>query len=249
MKKVLTTVLLNLLFFPLFVIASATLIPTLSLLVALQAPFIGHRRAMRCFRNYIKIYGHAVLALLFPFVRIQTEAEDNRSTEPCIYVCNHRSTSDPFLMAKLPGEIVQVVNDWPFRLPVLGRFAKWAGYLSVKEMPVEEFIERSAKLLAEGVCIAAFPEGTRSACRTMGPFHSTVFRLALETGVPLVPVCIAGNEDIPHKGSLVLHPGRIRVRRLAAIEPNAFKEMSPFKLKNHVHEVISNELDKMELAG
>jgi 1-acyl-sn-glycerol-3-phosphate acyltransferase len=149
-------------------------------------------------------------------------------------------------MAFLPGEIVQWVNTWPFRLPILGRFARWAGYLSVKEMAPEEALARSAKLLEQGVSIAAFPEGTRSGSRAMGPFHGLVFRLALQTGAPIVPVCLAGNEHIPHKGSLVLNPGTIRIRTLPALTQKDYQGFSPFKLKQVVHEQISGELKRME---
>ena len=50
-----------------------------------------------------------------------------------IFVCNHRAASDAFLMCVLPVEAVQVVNTWPFHLPVLGRFARMAGYLNIKK--------------------------------------------------------------------------------------------------------------------
>jgi len=153
------------------------------------------------------------------------------------------------MMAFLPGEIVQWVNTWPFHLPILGQFARWAGYLSVKAMPPGETLARSAKLLEQGVSIAAFPEGTRSASRTMGPFHGLVFRLALQTGAPIVPVCISGNEHIPHKGSLALNPGTIRIKALPALTQNDYHEFSPFKLKQIVHEQISAELKRMEETG
>jgi 1-acyl-sn-glycerol-3-phosphate acyltransferase len=248
MNTMLQMVLLNLFFFPLFIAVSAVVIPFLSILVALQAPFVGHRRAMRLFRLYIKAYGHVVLGLSFPWVIVKREG-DSGWRGPCIFVCNHRSSSDPFLVAKLPGELVQVVNDWPFRLPVLGKFARWAGYLSVKEMPVEAFIARASHLLSQGVSIISFPEGTRSGGREMGSFHGTVFRLAQETGTPLVPVCISGNEDIPHKGSLLLKPGLIRVRQLAAVMVNDFEDMTPFKLKNHLRTLIDEELRRMEASS
>ncbi len=248
MKPLFQKIILNSTFYLLFFAVTPVLVPLLALAVAVRAPFISHRAAMHHFRQLIKVYGKIILSFACPLVRVKYEESLVPPPAACLYVCNHRSASDPFLMAFLPGEIVQWVNTWPFRLPVLGIFARWAGYLSVKEMPPEDAMARSAKLLAQGVSIAAFPEGTRSGSREMGPFHGLVFRLALQTGAPIVPVCLAGNEHIPHKGSPVLNPGIIRIRTLPALTQNDYQGFSPFKLKRVVHEQISGELKRMEGA-
>jgi len=242
---------LNLQFYPAFFLFSLVAIPALALSVAALAPFIGHRRAMRRFRRAISWYGWVVINVLpFPLVRVRYEdAGGELPPGGALVVCNHRSTSDPFLMACLPREYVQIVNDWPFRLPVLGFFARCAGYLSVKEMPVDEFYARAGRLLADGVGLIAFPEGTRSASRNVGPFHSSVFRLALQRQVPIVPVCIIGNERIPLRGTGWLDPGVIRVRKLPAILPDEYRAWSPFQLKARVRDRIVAELAAVEGAA
>ena len=244
----LQTILLNLGFGFLFFAVSALLIPALILIGMMLAPFGSWRKTLGNMRALIKVYGRVMMVLGEPLLRVRADPETSELPQPCIYICNHRSAADPFLMAKLPGEIVQVVNIWPFKLPVLGFFAKRAGYLSIREMPPEEFMERCEKLLGQGVSIAAFPEGTRSTTREMGPFHGSLFRLALRTGAPLVPVCLSGTEIRPAKGSLVLHPGLIRVRSLAPVTKELFQGMSPFLLKNHMHDLIDVELKKMEAS-
>ena len=115
-------------------------------------------------------------------------------------------------------------------------------------MPPEEFIARAARHLEQGVSIATFPEGTRSGGREMGPFHGLAFRLALQTGVPIVPLCISGNERIPPRGTGWLNPGIIRVRRLPAVRVGQYRDLSPFQLKNRVRGLIAEELDRMEAA-
>jgi 1-acyl-sn-glycerol-3-phosphate acyltransferase len=229
---------LNSLFWPLFFLHTLVGIPLLTSLVAAAAPFRSHRQNMRVFRMMIVRYGNLVLGSMFPWVRIFCDRPSEPLPQPCIYICNHRSASDPFLMAKLPGEIVQVVNVWPFHIPVLGWFAKWAGYLSVREMPFDQFEKTAARYLEQGICIAAFPEGTRSGTGPTGPFHSAMFRVALKTGVPVVPVCISGNEQIPPKGSWVLHPGTIRMRVLPPVTRETYGEWSPFIFKNRIREMI-----------
>ena len=109
-------------------------------------------------------------------------------------------------------------------------------------------MQNSSELLSQGVSIVAFPEGTRAGSRKMGPFHSALFRLALQTGAPIVPICISGTEDKPRKGSVIMHPGLIRMRILAAITEESYRGMTSFKFKNMVRERISCELDRMELV-
>lgn len=82
----------------------------------------------------------------------------------------------------------------------------------------------------------------------MGSFHSALFRLALQTGAPIVPICLSGTEDKPKKGTWAMHPGLIRIRLLAPITEEFYKGMTSFKLKNSVRERIADELDRMELA-
>ncbi len=246
MRRFWSTLVLNISFYTLFLAGSLVVIPTLTLVMVVQAPFMSHRAAMCRFRQYIKVYGRIVIGFARPLVKVDYEAEADTKPSPCIYICNHRSASDPFLMAFLPNEFVQVVNTWPFRLPVLGRFARWAGYLSIREMPAEAFFKRGGELIGQGISLVVFPEGTRSASRKMGPFHGAAFRLAQQCRTPLVPVCLTGNESIPRKGSLKLSPGRIRIRQLRALQPEAFEGMSPFALKKRVHGIIAEETARME---
>ena len=231
--------------------ASAVSIPFMTLGVALRLPFVSRRTFMRYFRRSIRTYGRIVISMPFPFVRVLYEYHTTPGDPgaPYIFVCNHRSASDAYLMCVLPNELIQIVNVWPFKIPVIGPFAKAAGYLSIKQMEHEDFIARCRELLAQGVSIVFFPEGTRSASRRMGSFHGAFARLAQISGAPIVPVCISGTEDKPLKSSLVLRPGVVRVRRLPAIVREEYKDLPVFALKNKVRERIQRELDVMEAAS
>lgn len=241
-------VLFNIWFYVLLILWSAFSIPLFSLFVLICRPFCSKRLIMRMFRYCISVYGRVIVSVLvYPYVRVRyRDFSDPSEKGPFVYICNHRSSSDPFLMSLLPGEIVQVVNTWPFRLPVWGPFARWAGYLSVREMPFEQFKKEAGRLLNQGVCIAAFPEGTRSGTRDMGPFHGALFRTCLEYPAVIVPVCIMGNEDKPRRGTLLLRPGSIRVDRLPGLPPDRYRHMTAFALKKHVHRIIQDHMRKAE---
>ncbi|MDH3982168.1 MAG: 1-acyl-sn-glycerol-3-phosphate acyltransferase [Kiritimatiellaceae bacterium] len=242
----LQTILLNLTFYLLFFAVAAVLVPILVVYGCVLVPFCSWRRTLKRIRALIRVYGITMIHLGWPFIRIRTEWADEPPPEPCIYICNHRATSDGFLMGMLGCEGVQVVNIWPFKIPVLGVFARLAGYLSIREMPAEEFMQQGTRLLDDGVSIIAFPEGTRSGSRQMGPFHGALFRLALRSGAPIVPLCLSGTEDKPTKGSVIMKPGLIRMRFMPPITADVYQEMSPFKLKNHVRNCMISELEQME---
>lgn len=238
---------LNLYSYILFAVYSAVCIPVLVLFIAFMSLVLSRRRTMKLFRRAIAWWSRGIMLVPFPFVKVRYENNSGDTLgEPYIFVCNHRSFSDGFLMAVLPVEGVQVVNIWPFRIPVIGFFARAAGYLNIRMMQTNEFFEKAMALLRDNISIIFFPEGTRSGGRKMGNFHGSAFRLALKSKAPIVPLCICGSENIPPKGSLLLRPGTIRVRRLRAITWSEYREWSVFTLKNRVREIIGNELAVME---
>ena len=240
--------LLNLYFYTLFVVLSATVIPILTVyVVCLGLVIPSRRKTMKRFRRAISWYGKVIITSPYPFVKVRYENYGkNEPKEPYIFVCNHRSASDAYLMGILPHELIQIVNVWPFRLPILGAYAKLAGYLNIRMIPPEEFKQITSHLLNDGVSIIFFPEGTRSTSRKMGSFHSSAFRLALESKAAIVPLCISGSENVPPKGSPLLRPGIIKIRRLPAITWDEYKDLTAFALKNRVWKIMDHELSVME---
>ena len=240
---------LNVTFYILLALFSLTAIPLLLLLIGCQSPFSSRRRMLRLTRQAIAWYGGIVIHRL-PRPLIQVRYEDCTNCNnpiPAIVVCNHKSSSDPFFMAALPmSEKIQIANTWTFRLPVWGFGAKLAGYLSINEMPVDDFFKIAGQLLRDHVSLVAFPEGTRARTAELGQFHSTLFRLAINEKAPIIPVCILGNEHTPSCGTMILHPAIVRIRQLPALVWDDYKTMTPFHLKNHVREIIARELKTME---
>ena len=239
--------LFNFYFYTLFLLCVIVLIPLFTIFVAVTRVFSTHRNTMRRFRRAMVWWGRVVSALPYPFIKIRYELDGaNDVSKPYIFICNHRSATDAFLMKVLPHEFVEIVNDWPFKIPVLGFYAKFAAFLDIRNMTHEQFVEIASRLLQEGVSIVFFPEGTRSRDRNMGNFHSAAFRLALETGTSLIPVCMTGNEIVMPKGSSLLRPGTIRVRQLPPLEWENISGMTPFALKRRVWDMMKRELSVME---
>lgn len=241
-------VILNAVFYIAFIPVTIIFLVIFSSWVLLGRLF-SYREALRRLRLAIRWYGRVMIWVLpQPFLKVRylDKSGEKHVPQPCIVICNHRSSSDPFLMACFSFEAIQIVNIWPFKIPLLGFFARLAGYLSVNELPFEEFSQRCGKLLDEGVSIIVFPEGTRSGVNAMGQFRGAMFRIALNKKIPIVPLCIAGNEDKPIRGSFWMNPGTIFLHRLPTVRYEEFKDFGPFKLKNYIRDMIERETKLMD---
>lgn len=238
---------LNIVFWILFPIVTAGFILVGTACVCVYALCVRDRRkTLWLVRRSISHYGLAIHRCVWPMVRVRYVDHAPEEKPPFVYVANHRSTSDAYLMACLPCELVQVVNIWPFRIPFLGPIARIAGYLSVREMPIEDFLRQGTELLSQGVSVVTFPEGTRSGSKAMGPFHGSAFRLAIHAGAKIAPLAISGSENIPRRGSLWLRPGEIVIQKLPALDAAQFRALGAFKLKTHVRKMIKRYLNRAE---
>ncbi len=230
------------------VIMFTVLIAPFSILYLIFLKILFSKRTfLKRLRRFISWYGIIIVRILiFPFIKTKfTDTAKKEKIAPCIFVCNHRSSSDPFLLSFLPYEIIQIVSDWPFRIPVLGVMAKLAGYISIKEMKHDDFFATAEELLRQGVSLGAFPEGTRSGSNKMGQFHGAIFRVALKVKCPIVPLCVIGNENIPTR-DFILNSGTVKMKKLPAIYYDKYKDTTPFKLKNYVRNIIIEETARME---
>ncbi|MFZ4735743.1 MAG: lysophospholipid acyltransferase family protein [Bradymonadia bacterium] len=147
-----------------------------------------------------------------PFLRFSwggTPPEDPR--KPYVVVSNHESNFDPFLLAFLPWEMKFLSKKSLFRVPFFG-WAMWlAGDLSVDRGDKSNrgrALDGVAAVLKRKVSVLVFPEGTRSRTDEMLPFRHGGFRLAIEQGVDVLPLGIAGTRDALPKGTWKFSPAR-----------------------------------------
>jgi 1-acyl-sn-glycerol-3-phosphate acyltransferase len=146
-------------------------------------------------------------------IRIQSEGLENVPRDrPCIFMANHVSNLDPpVLLPLVPGRTAVFVKSALMKIPFIGMGMRMGGFVPVERRggrdDARESIERAAKVLASGVHITAFPEGTRSRTGKLLPFKKGPFYLAQQTGAPIIPVSIHGTETMMRKGSLRIFPG------------------------------------------
>jgi len=136
--------------------------------------------------------------------------------KPVIFMSNHVSTFDiQALFAAIPGPVRMLAKRELSRVPILGWSMWMAGFIFIDRAKRSEAMSSLAKAGAAvraGKSIVIFPEGTRGDGQSLLPFKRGGFQLALEAGVPVVPVGIAGTEIVLPSHVLRPRPGRVVVR-------------------------------------
>ncbi len=141
---------------------------------------------------------------------------------PYVAVANHESFVDILLLSHLPFEMKWMSKSDFFRYPLVGWMMRLAGDIRLDRGDKgsgARALDECRDRLGKDVSVMIFPEGTRSRTGDLQPFKDGAFSLAVETGVPILPMAIVGTRD-----ALVKHDWRFgrsdaEVRVLEPIEP------------------------------
>lgn len=134
----------------------------------------------------------------------------------CIFMSNHVSNLDPpILFSLLPFRSAFFLKRSLLKIPLLGWGMQLADFIPVdrdgRPESARESVQYAARVLASGVHVMTFPEGTRSRTGKMLRFKKGPFYLAMDSGAPVVPVSIWGTERMMTKGSLRITPGMAHI--------------------------------------
>jgi 1-acyl-sn-glycerol-3-phosphate acyltransferase len=132
-----------------------------------------------------------------------------------VVVSNHQSFYDIFVLYGWLGiDIKWVMKKELRKVPIIGYICEKMEHIYIDRSNPQaavESINQAKARIANGISVIFFPEGTRSATGRLGPFKKGAFRLAVDLGLPLLPVTISGTRNILPKGSMDLFPGRVKM--------------------------------------
>jgi 1-acyl-sn-glycerol-3-phosphate acyltransferase len=154
------------------------------------------------------------LILVTTGVRVDVRVRGTLSPEASyIFASNHQSIYDiPIIFASLPRQLRIVAKASLGRFPFLGWHLRWTGHLLVdRERPGPAILKKMAHLVRDGASLIVFPEGTRSPDGAVAPFKGGLFLLAIDSGLPIVPVSVAQSRHVMLKGRLMTCPGHVIV--------------------------------------
>lgn len=162
---------------------------------------------------YTAVWG-ALMGAKMGGAKIEIRGRENiKPRQNYIFMSNHVSNLDPPVVIPLiPGRTSVLVKKELFRIPLLGTAMKLANLVPVdrsnREAAVAS-IREATKVLRTGLHMTVFPEGTRSNDGRMRAMKKGPFYLAEESGVPVVPVTIAGSYEMWPKHRFAMTPGPV----------------------------------------
>jgi len=131
-----------------------------------------------------------------------------------IIAANHQTYIDPFwLSVPIKRPLRYLAWSDAFNWPIVGRCLIWFGAWPLAlERSDPAAIRRSLQWLRDGGGVVIFPEGARAtASGSLDKFKAGAVRLALEAGVPILPVTIKGGNQIWPKGWRLPHLGKVEI--------------------------------------
>ncbi|MGD0154873.1 MAG: lysophospholipid acyltransferase family protein [Terracidiphilus sp.] len=161
-------------------------------------------------------------------VRLRAQGLDRIPRDrACIFMSNHVSNLDPpALISLIPGRTSAFMKRSLMNLPILGTGFRQGEFIAVdrtgSRADAQHSVAEAQRVLAKGVHITTFVEGTRSPDGRMLPFKKGPFFLAMASGAPCIPVSVFGTETILRKRSLRIHPGEAHVIFHEPIDPATF---------------------------
>ena len=162
-------------------------------------------------------------------IKIEEAGRENiKPGQNYIFMSNHASNLDPPIeIPRIHRRCSVLVKKELFRVPILG-----VGMRIAKLVPVDrsnreaaiESVREGVDVLREGLNMMVYPEGTRTPDGKLQAFKKGPFHLAMESGVPVLPITIVGTYDSWPKNRFALKPGMITVIYHPAISPQDFSD-------------------------
>jgi putative phosphoserine phosphatase/1-acylglycerol-3-phosphate O-acyltransferase len=169
------------------------------------------------------------------------------AARPCIFVFNHQSKADVMIMAKLVRKDIGGVAKKEIRdTPIIGKLFEMAGTVfvdrsnSVSAIKAMEPLVDAIKVDGKSICIS--PEGTRTLSPKLAPFKKGAFHLAIQAGVPMVPIVIHNATDVAPKNEFVMRGGTVKVDVLPPVDTSGWSVQT---INDHVAEVRKMFLDAL----
>ncbi|MDH3959607.1 MAG: HAD-IB family hydrolase [Actinomycetota bacterium] len=187
------------------------------------------------------------LGLATAGVRLRVVGEDNVwAARPAVFLFNHQSQLDAFVLGALlrkdfTGVAKKSLERDPMFAPV-GFLADVAYIDRTDSAKARQGLEPAVDALRNGKSIAIAPEGTRAPTPRLLPFKKGPFHMAMQAGVPIVPIVMRNCGEIMAAHSMAIHPGTVDV---AVLPPIPTEDWTTEDLNEHVAEVRQMYLDTL----
>ena len=163
--------------------------------------------------------------------------------EPHLYLFNHQSLIDQFLVVGTAKEYITAVGaDYQFSWPIWGRVIKRLGAIPIIRTELTKAIHSLSLAedeIRKGTSFLMSPEGTRTPTGKMGEFKKGPFHLSLNTGVTIIPIGLMGAYKAKKFSDWRIYPGKINVKVGDPVKSEYYQRMSVEELRDDIRDKIS----------
>jgi 1-acyl-sn-glycerol-3-phosphate acyltransferase len=172
-----------------------------------------------------QIWGRSIT--LVSGIRVTSTGVDPKfSGNSYIYMSNHQSNFDiPVLYSALPVQFRWLAKAELFRIPIFGNSMRCAGYISIdrsNRKSAFQSLVQATDMIRNGTSVMIFPEGTRSTDGQLLPFKKGGFLLAVDAGVPIIPIKIYNTQKVMPKGRLLVRHHRVMIQIGSPIQTSGY---------------------------
>ncbi|GGB39856.1 lysophospholipid acyltransferase family protein [Fictibacillus barbaricus] len=148
--------------------------------------------------------------------KITVSGEENIPADTAVlFVSNHQGNFDiPILLGYIKKPKAFISKIEVKKMPFIGTWMEQLNCLFMDRKNVRQSVQainEGAKLLKNGTSLVIFPEGTRSKGDEMSAFKPGSFKLAIKSGVPIIPVTIDGSYKIMEKQGFWIKPAEVYI--------------------------------------
>jgi putative phosphoserine phosphatase/1-acylglycerol-3-phosphate O-acyltransferase len=154
-------------------------------------------------------------------VRVVSGREHLRAPRPAVFIFNHRNNFDPFVVASLVRTDFTGVGKKELQKdPIMGTVGRLADMVFIdRDSPhtAVQQLKDMEVLVRKGLSVIIAPEGTRSPDGKLGRFKKGPFRIAMATGLPIIPIVVRNAEVLGDRDATVMRSGTVDVAVLPPI--------------------------------
>jgi 1-acyl-sn-glycerol-3-phosphate acyltransferase len=172
---------------------------------------------------------------------------------PVLFASNHEGNFDiPVLIGAIEKPFGFISKIEVKKVPVLSAWMEAIDCVFIDRKNREKSagsIMAGVELLKKGSSLVIFPEGTRSKGGPVGLFKAGGFRLAKDSGVPIVPISIQGTADVFEKNGTLVKPAQIKVVISPPVYSRQYKDTELISLAEEIRNIIIQSRDAKRIAS
>jgi putative phosphoserine phosphatase / 1-acylglycerol-3-phosphate O-acyltransferase len=230
----------------------AAIVRTVGSYAAMAATFaagLGFAKATGETRRAVELIGAvgAELGLAVAGIDVEVAGEQNLwAQRPAVFIFNHQSKLDLLLMMYLlRRDFTGVAKKEAANVPGFGAFMRMADVAFIDRGNTRQARERLQPMvdkIKKGLSLCIAPEGTRSYTPQVGPFKKGAFHLAMQAGVPIVPIVVRNSAQMMARNGQTFRAGTVQV---AVLAPISVRRWTVAGLDGHVARVRQKFVDTL----